>query len=206
MRRRLLHRSEVVDDLARSDRRNRARRRADGLVVAAATSSSLGRSARAWIAVARAGLHRHAGHGDERAGLGRMPIEAPRASSRACQSAINMQEVSELLYPPTRHPPHAEGSRGPFFGRRHGQPVPAPPTPPRRCAPASWDVDVLMTGHEGGRRVRQRPQERTLDAKRYDRVSYMECAPQGAQRPWIPRLRRCARDNGRSHDRVRPYR
>ncbi|MFR3090477.1 MAG: uridine monophosphate kinase [Eggerthella lenta] len=114
--------------------------------------------------------HRHAGHGDERAGLAGC-LRAPR----------------HLLARAERHQ-HA-GSVRPYIRRRairhmeKGRVVILPPagnpyfttdtTAMRAC---ELDVDVLMkaTKVDG---VYDSDPKKNPDAKRYDRVSYMRCSP-----------------------------
>ena len=92
------------------------------------------------------------------------------------QSAINMQEVSEP-YIRRRAIRHLEKGRVVISGRRHGQPV-LHHRHHGRLARVRAGRGVPAQGHEGGRRVRQRPPQNP-EAKKFDRISYLDVLSRG---------------------------
>ena len=118
------------------------------------------------------------------------------------QSAINMQEVSEP-YIRRRAIRHMEKGRVVILAAGTGNPYFTTDTTAalRAC---ELDVDVLMkaTKVDG---VYDSDPKKNPDAKRYDRVSYMEVLSKGAQRHGFHGYV-AVHGQRRSHDRVRPYR
>ena len=96
------------------------------------------------------------------------------------QSAINMQEVSEP-YIRRRAIRHLEKGRVVILAAGTGNPYFTTDTTAalRAC---ELDADVPAQGHQGGRRLRQRPQRRTPTPSSFDRISYLDVLSQGPQR------------------------